>query len=131
MIHKFIPKQDKRPGLEHRLADHQHWPKAVETSAPVFYIATPSYTPLSGGIMACHILCHELNRLGYEAYVAANDVSGTLWTPLLTRQIWRAHNKASRRPIAIYPELYIGNDLNCDRVIRYLLNQPGALDKQN
>ena len=117
MIHKFIPKQDKRPGLEDRLADHQHWPKAIETSAPVFYIATPNYTPLSGGIMACHILCHELNRLGYEAYVAADDVSGTLWTPLLTRQIWRAHNKASRRPIAIYPEVTIVKDLNCDRVI--------------
>jgi hypothetical protein len=127
MIHKFTPEQHKRSGLEHRLADHQYWPKSVETSVPVFYIGAPSYTPLSGGIMACHILCHELNRLGYEAYVATNDVSGTLWTPVLTRRIWRAHNKAGRRQIAIYAEIHMGNDLNCDRVIRYLLNRPGAL----
>jgi hypothetical protein len=37
MIPKFILKQGKRPGFEHRLADHQNWPKFVETSAPAFY----------------------------------------------------------------------------------------------
>ena len=61
MIYKFIPKQDKRSGFEHCLADHQHWPKALERSAPVFYIQAPRYTPRSRGIIACHILCHELN----------------------------------------------------------------------
>ena len=35
----------------------------------MFYIQAPRYTPRSGGSIACHILCHELNRLGYEAYV--------------------------------------------------------------
>src|SRR5262245_260856 len=83
MIHKFIPKQNKRPRFEHRLAGHQQWPNAVETSAPAFYIQTPPFTPQSGGIIACHVLCHELNRLGYETYVNSEGgvVSGTLWTP--------------------------------------------------
>ena len=72
-------------------------------------------------------IVQRLKEAGYEAYFAAVDVSWTLWTPMLTRQIWRAHNKGSRRPIAIYPEASIDNSLNCDRVIRYLLNRPGAL----
>jgi O-antigen biosynthesis protein len=119
------------PGFEHYLADHPHWPKPVETSAPVFYIKAPGYTPLSGGIIACHILCRELNRLGYEAYISAPAVSGTLRTPMLTSQIVYAHKKVGRRPIAIYPEVYTGNDLNCDRVIRYLLNRPGVFSFAN
>jgi hypothetical protein len=127
MIHKFVRKQDTRPRLEHHLADQQHWPQAVETFPPVFYIRVPGYTARSGGVMACHVLCHELNRLGYEAYVATEDVSGTLWTPMLTRKLVLAHNKTGRRPIAIYPELYLGNDFKCDRVIRYLLNRPGVI----
>ena len=77
MIHKFIPEQAKRPGFKHRLAD-QYWSKAVETSSPAFYIQAPPFTPLVGGIMACHILCHELNRVGYEAYIHTGEVSGTL-----------------------------------------------------
>ena len=128
MISQIYPaNRTSVPALNTRQADHQRWPEAVETSAPVFYIQAPRYTPRSGGIIACHVLCQELNRLGYEAYVAASDVSGTLWTPMLTREIVRAHKKAGRRPIAIYPEVYIGNNLNRDRVIRYLLNRPGVM----
>jgi hypothetical protein len=50
---------------------------------------------------------------------------------MLTSKIARAHEKAGRRPIAIYPELYTSNDLNCDRVIRYLLNKPGVFSDAN
>lgn len=118
--------QDQRPSFRRCQTDQQR-SKAIEMPAPVFYIKTPAYSPLSGGIRACHILCHEMNRLGYETYVdAATFVSGTLWTPMLTSEIIRAHRKADRRPIAIYPEIYTDNDLNCDRVIRYLLNRPGV-----
>jgi hypothetical protein len=31
MIHEFVSKQDKRPHLENYRANHQHWPKAVES----------------------------------------------------------------------------------------------------
>ena len=107
-------------------AGRQRWSRAFETSSLIFYIQAPGYTPYSGGIIACHILCHELNQLGYQTYIASPVVSETLWTPILTNKITRAHEKARRRPIAIYPEIYTGNDLNCDRVIRYLLNRPGV-----
>ena len=100
-------------------------------SKPVFYIEAPRYTPRSGGVMACHVLCHELNRLGYETYIATAAVSGTLWTPMLTSEIARAHRKAGRRPIAVYPEFYTSNNLNCDRVIRYLLNRPGVFSRSD
>ena len=46
---------------------------------------------------------------------------------MLTRGIVRAHDKAGRRSIAIYPEIYVGNDLNRDRVIQYLLSRPGVM----
>jgi len=123
----LLRRQDKRFSFGHCQTDQRRWPQAIKKLLPVFYIEAPGYTTLSGGIMACHILCHELNRLGYEAYVATpNAVSGTLWTPMLTSEIIRAHKEVGRRPIAIYPEIYAGNELNCDRVIRYLLNRPGV-----
>ncbi len=133
MTNKFIRRirsllrgDDWHPCFKQLQASRQRWPRAFETSSPIFYVQAPSYTPLHGGIIACHVLCHELNRLGHETYVAAPAVSGTLWTPMLTNEIARAHEKAGRRPIAIYPEIYTDNKLNCDRVIRYLLNRPGV-----
>jgi hypothetical protein len=91
-----------------------------------FYILTPRYTSLSGGPIALHRLCHLLNTLGYEAYVTSDTTSGTLWTPTLTKPIAKAHQDAGRDPIAIYPEVFMANPLNCRRVIRFLLNKPGA-----
>jgi hypothetical protein len=126
-LRSLLRKQDKRLSFGPGQTDQRRWHQAIDTHRPVFYIETPGYTALSGGVMACHILCHELNRLGYEAYVATPyAVSGTLWTPMLTSEIVRAHREVGRRPIAIYPEIYIGNELNCDRVIRYFLNRPGV-----
>jgi hypothetical protein len=139
MIIKFIRRSlrlllreyDKRTHFGHMKSSRQRWPRAFSSSSSIFYIQAPGYTTRSGGIMACHVLCHELNRLGYETYVAAPAISRTLWTPMLTGKIARAHRKAGRRPIAIYPEIYTGNELNCDFVIRYLLNKPGARSNAN
>jgi hypothetical protein len=114
------------PRFGYLRASRQRWSRAFETSSPIFYIQAPGYTPYSAGIAVCHVLCHELNRLGYESYIASPVISEALWTPILTSKITRAHEKARWRPIAIYPEIYTGNDLNCDRVIRYLLNKPGV-----
>ena len=92
---------------------------------PPFYIAAPGYTPFSGGVIALHVLCHFMNRLGFEAYLWTDGVSGSLHTPVLTAGLAIAHQGAGRDPIAIYPEVYPNNFLNCNRVIRYILNRPG------
>ena len=34
-----------------------------------YIIVTPSYVPNSGGIIALHKLCHDLNQLGERAYL--------------------------------------------------------------
>lgn len=126
-VRSLLHGNDKLPRFGHLRARRRFWPRAFTSSSTIFYIQAPAYTPLSGGIVTCHVLCHELNRLGYETYIAAPAVSKTLWTPMLTSKIARAHKKAGRGPIAIYPEVYTGNDLNCDRVIRLLLNKPGVI----
>jgi hypothetical protein len=57
-------------------------------------------------------------------------VSGNLYTPILTPETARAHHAEGRDPIAIYPEVSLHNRLACNRVIRYLLNLPGARNLQ-
>jgi hypothetical protein len=97
----------------------------TESNLSPFYVVTPGYTAFSGGIYALHMLCHNLNKVGFEAYVETDQVSGVFNTPILTPEVIRAHRAANRNPIAIYPEVYLDNRLNCDRVVRYLLNRPG------
>jgi hypothetical protein len=101
-----------------------HLARRVEL--PPFYILSPSYSPYAGGTVALHLLCHFLNRIGCEAYLNTTDVSGTLHTPFLAGEITQAHARAGRRPIGIYGEGYRDNRMICPRVVRYLLNVPGA-----
>lgn len=96
----------------------------------VFYIVSPGHSYLSGGPMALHLLCHHLNETGYEAYLYTDKVSGTLRTPMLTQPVIDAHIASGRRRIGIYPEIQIEGLISCDRVIRYLLNRPGARSTQ-
>jgi Flp pilus assembly protein TadD len=103
----------------------------VRAGRPVFYIESPGYTPLSGGPMALHMLCHYLNELGYEAYLRTDAISGALRTPILTETVYKAHRAAERLQIAVYPEVFHGNALQCPAVIRFLLNKPGARSEQD
>ena len=49
-----------------------------------------------------HMLCHQLNRAGYPAYlVDALVVHGGWWTPLLTPAAMAAHHVAGLTPISI------------------------------
>lgn len=91
---------------------------------PVFYVYAPDYTELSSGRKALHIICDKLNHLGYESYITSQIVSNHLWTPRLTNQIMEGHKKANRIRVAIYPEIEMGNPLQCENVIRWLLNKP-------
>ncbi|WP_081056524.1 glycosyltransferase family 4 protein [Burkholderia vietnamiensis] len=100
----------------------------AELNAP-YYVVAPPFNVNSGGIRAMHTLCHALNLAGEEAYVAANAVSTTLRTPMLTDEVMQRHRMHNREPIVIYPEVVNDNPMNARHVVRYLLNIPGFLNK--
>ena len=113
---------------------------------PKYIIATPSYTPESGGIMALHQLCHLLNEIS-EAYVFPfprgsiinhlnlNHIenlvkqekilsqnfttSPDLNTPLFSGNI------DLDRAVAIYPEIVFGNPFQFKNVARWILYHAG------
>ncbi|MCQ4159632.1 hypothetical protein NON00_06805 [Roseomonas sp. GC11] len=99
-----------------------------------YYITAPRYIRTSAGIKALHMLCHALNRAGYEAYMAifpvwlgADRVSPDLLTPVLTPAIARRHRRAGLAPIVVYPETVGGNPWRARTIVRYVLNFPGLL----
>lgn len=99
-----------------------------------YYIYAPPYRTSSGGIRALYSLCHALNELGYEAYIA-NDITEnhpTLRCPTLTPEQKQKHIASNRAPIAVYPEVVHGNPFETEVVARWILNKPGHLggDKQ-
>ncbi len=92
-----------------------------------YYLMAPAYDRRSSGIRVMHQLCHSLNLLGEEAYLAASGMSPRLRTPPLTDAVREMHRRAGVVPIAIYPEIIGNNPLDCDVVVRYILNRPGLL----
>lgn len=95
-----------------------------------FYIFVPDFRKNSGGIRALHSLCHALNELGEEAYIAnASLRPSTLRAPGLTQEIMLDHYKGGAMPVAVYPEIIQGNPLNLPTVVRWLLNKPGVLNE--
>ena len=72
---------------------------------------------------AMHLLCHALNLVGAEAYIAGSTVvSPHLETPVLTESILEACKAAQRLPITVYPGSVEGNPLSSRVVARYVLN---------
>lgn len=103
-----------------------------------FLIAAPGYNPRSGGVMALHLLCDALNRLGHEAsivlfggtgpcfYWAYSENPGFYGANLMHYSIKgedanRAVQNFVADGIVIYPDLIPDNPLNAKRVVRYLL----------
>ncbi|MDR1648039.1 MAG: hypothetical protein LBR88_08415 [Zoogloeaceae bacterium] len=95
-------------------------------SAP-YYLYAPPFTQKSAGVRMLHYLCHTLNALGYEAYVATAKTSPRLHTPQLTQEIMETHHRERQTPIVVYAEVYPGNPLALPVVVRWLLNKTGLL----
>jgi hypothetical protein len=76
----------------------------------------------SGGIVALYKLCHDLRLFGQEAYISHGPGNSSLNTPQFSPSI----EELERDFIVIYPEVVLGNPLNCPRVVRWILNTPGA-----
>jgi hypothetical protein len=100
-----------------------------------YYIFTPGWRDSSAGVRALHYLCHALNSNGSSAFLIFSEpkpknrprTKGTLRTPELTWEIFDSHILSKIRPIVIYSETVVGNPLNADCVVRYVMNFPGAL----
>jgi len=114
-----------------------------------FVIFTPPYSEKSGGVLVLHKLCHELNEMGYEAYLYESFENiffnkRFFLTPILKlfREFYRALiplkiNNSFNAPvinkktdfnddyIVIYYEQVFGNPLNAKNIVRWLLHTPG------
>ena len=94
-----------------------------------YIIVTPSYVPNSGGIIALHKLCHDLNQMGERAFLHHLNVDKKNYfetnrnyqTPIADENIIRSDS------IILYPEIVNGNPLNGKNIVRWLLNRPGEI----
>jgi hypothetical protein len=112
----------------------------------IFY--TPHYDDNSGGLIAIYKLAHMLNESGHVAKIWH-------WTRLHENEVRMINGKVAkeffipqnvsladvdcpypiieaapddiRDSIVIYPEIIEGNPLGAEKVVRWLLNKPGAL----
>lgn len=94
-----------------------------------YYIASPSWTHKSSGVRVLHLLAHALNESGQKAYLiplngGAYTRNPNLNTPLLDADYENFYNYAEIQPIAVYPDIVIGNPYSCKKVVRYLLAEP-------
>jgi len=72
-----------------------------------YYIFAPSYTRFSAGVRVLHLLCHWLNKSGYQASIFDFNQLTTgpdLLTPLLDEETVQRHFREGRTPIVIYPK---------------------------
>lgn len=100
----------------------------------IFYIYTPRWRDNAAGIKALHLLCDAINQKGGSAWLVFSNpslkhsgVNPGLKTPVLSRKTMKEHQKLGLNASVFYTETIAGNPLRASRVIRWLLNFPGAL----
>lgn len=92
-----------------------------------YYIISPPYTRQSAGIRCLYLLARALKLKGYPSFVVSSKTDPLLDVDLLTLEYVQSHYDHGLSPIVIYPETAMGNPLNAEVVVRYLLNYAGAL----
>jgi hypothetical protein len=89
-----------------------------------FTVYAPSYTDKSAGAWVLHFLCDQLNKIGYQAKIFIYEPSQIV-NPQFNTPIGYIEGS-----VVIYPEIIVNNPLNATKVVRYLLNKEGALQKK-
>ena len=104
------------------------------TTNSIFYIYAPPWRDSSAGIRVLHYLCHSLNMVGCQAWLVLTNpkskeqlVNPNLNTPVLSKLQANLHKSLGRSPVVVYSETILGNPLKAQRVMRWVLNFPGAL----
>lgn len=104
------------------------------TTNNIFYIYAPPWRDSSAGIRVLHYLCHSLNMVGCQAWLVLTNpkskeqlVNPNLNTPVLSKLQAKVHSNLRQSPVVVYSETILGNPLKARRVIRWVLNFPGAL----
>lgn len=100
-----------------------------------YYISAPPWLRTSAGIRGLYLLCHALNRMGYEAYIMNSPygefrhgwTTSELLAPMLDRKQAQVHFTERRTPIQVYSETISGNPLQAPVVARWVMNFPGLL----
>jgi hypothetical protein len=100
-----------------------------ERSFPLFYIWSPDYTYMHSGVRCLFLLCHHLNRLGYQAFITGRGAPSHLMVPFIGSDEIAKNRGAGIDDIVVYPEVVADNPLGGAKVVRYLLNRPGLMAK--
>lgn len=113
---------------------------------PKFIIRAPTLSDMSGGEISLQLLCSRLNAMGEDAYIWPARPDILYGWPSLRNMAYEARGWlrpynmgpfdnpiACRADLAeavvVYPEHTRGNPLRAKRVVRWLLNKPGALGR--
>jgi hypothetical protein len=89
-----------------------------------FTIYAPNYNDKSGGAWVLHFLCDQLNKIGHESKIFIYEASQVV-NPQFDTPIGYLEDS-----VVVYPEIIVDNPLNATKVVRYLLNREGALQKR-
>lgn len=85
-----------------------------------FLIYMSNFDPSSGGQVAMHKLCHDINEVGGEAFITSTHTHPKLNAPFLGGVTLPIDDC-----VIIYPEIVHGNPINAKHVVRWILNTPG------
>jgi len=101
---------------------------AFKTTHHPYYFFSQEYMTNSAGTRTMYTLCHILNECGFEAYVIADKPIVGMRTPILTCEVREKHREEGRHPIAVYNETGLGNPLEGDVVVRWIMNKKVYID---
>lgn len=85
-----------------------------------FLIKIDDFDNTSGGIVAMHKLCNDINFLGRTAYVTAKNSNKKINAPFIGSIEMNIDEW-----VVIYPEIVVGNPYKFKHVARWILNTPG------